>query len=436
MIAEATELVDAGADLLDIGGQTASPAVAEISIDEELTRVLPVIEALAAELPQVPLSVDTYRLEVAEAALQAVKVQPAQRQLLATQNNNFGVAWQISASAGYTGGVSSAAAQVINPATGAVLATIGGPLSRSGSGPYLLSEFLDIPESSVQAWTRSGLQRLLLVRIFTGGTTVRGQMTLTLASSALRAPREASDGELLVQRLSLSFLDNQRIKLVQPGTDLKAKVLLAYSGNGLLEGRWQVAEPGSTEGRPVYRTLTLVRSYLGNTQQAQLNSPVLPTEKAGKYRVRFRVSNRDQVPADDLVLDNSCPIPELTVETVYEVLGGEDPTAQVVISSGPQSGTVNAATEFHWQALPAAVVYQLQLFASSNEQAESDAMLGDSPRFVAGMLLPANTAKTQLSVLMRSKMEAGQYYLWRVTAHDQSGALIGRSREWRVRYQP
>lgn len=372
----------------------------------------------------------------AEAALQAVKVQPAQRQLLATQNNNFGVAWQISASAGYTGGVSSAAAQVINPATGAVLATIGGPLSRSGSGPYLLSEFLEIPESSVQAWTRSGLQRLLLVRIFTGGTTVRGQMTLTLASSALRAPREASDGELLVQRLSLSFLDNQRIKLVQPGTDLKAKVLLAYSGNGLLEGRWQVAEPGSTEGRPVYRTLTLVRSYLGNTQQAQLNSPVLPTEKAGKYRVRFCVSNRDQVPADDLVLDNSCPIPELTVETVYEVLGGEDPTAQVVISSGPQSGTVNAATEFHWQALPAAVVYQLQLFASSNEQAESDAMLGDSPRFVAGMLLPANTAKTQLSVLMRSKMEAGQYYLWRVTAHDQSGALIGRSREWRVRYQP
>ena len=71
VIAEATELVDAGADLLDIGGQTASPAVAEISLDEELTRVLPVIEALAAELPQVPLSVDTYRLEVAEAALQA-----------------------------------------------------------------------------------------------------------------------------------------------------------------------------------------------------------------------------------------------------------------------------------------------------------------------------------------------------------------------------
>lgn len=71
VIASAAALAEAGADLIDIGGQTASPAVAEISIDEELTRVLPVIEALAGALPQIPLSVDTYRLEVAEASLRA-----------------------------------------------------------------------------------------------------------------------------------------------------------------------------------------------------------------------------------------------------------------------------------------------------------------------------------------------------------------------------
>lgn len=388
-------------------------------------RVL-MVACLMCLLPVVPAS----------AALQAVKVQPAQRQLLATQNNTFAVAWQISATPGYSGGVTSGAAQVINPATGAVLATVGGPLSRSGSGPFLLSEFLDIPQSSVQSWTRSGIQRLLLVRIFTGGTTVRGQMTLNLASSALRAPREAGDGELQVQRLSLSFLDNQRIKLVQPGTELKAKVLLAYSGNGLLEGRWQVAEPGSTEGRPVYRTLSLVRSYLGNTQQAQLNSPLLPTDKAGKYRVRFCVSNRDQVALDELVLDSSCPIDELTVETVYEVLGGEDPSAQVILSAGPQSGDVGASTRFHWRGLPNAVIYQLQVFQSDREQSADPAVLGESPSFVAGMLLPAGTTETSLPPLVRGKLEPGRFYLWRITAHDQAGTLIGRSREWRVRYQP
>lgn len=71
VIDHAASLVSGGADLLDVGGQTASPAVPEIGVDEELERVIPVIEALAEALPHVPLSVDSYRVEVAEAALRA-----------------------------------------------------------------------------------------------------------------------------------------------------------------------------------------------------------------------------------------------------------------------------------------------------------------------------------------------------------------------------
>lgn len=67
----ASELVLAGADVLDIGGQTASPAVPEVDVAEELDRVMPVIDALAQALPDVPLSIDTYRLEVAEVALES-----------------------------------------------------------------------------------------------------------------------------------------------------------------------------------------------------------------------------------------------------------------------------------------------------------------------------------------------------------------------------
>jgi hypothetical protein len=52
------------------------------------------------------------------------------------------------------------------------------------------------------------------------------------------------------------------------------------------------------------------------------------------------------------------------------------------------------------------------------------------------MLLPAGVTETTWSSWLLSKLEPGQSYLWRVTAHDQSGSLIGRSREWRVRYQP
>jgi hypothetical protein len=374
---------------------------------------------------------------VASGALRAVQIQPAQRQLLASQNNPLSLAWQVVASEGYSSGVSSVQAQVVDPASGTVLATLGGRLAAAGAGPFLLREELELPAAEVEGWRARGLRRLLLQREFIGGSSrLRGQVTLNLVSSGLRAPRENRSGELLVQRLSLSFTDNQRIKVVPPATDLMAKVLLAYSGNGLLEGRWQVAEPGSTEGKPIYRTLTLVRSYLRDAQQSTLNSPPLPTDKAGKYRVRFCVTNRELVPADALVLDSGCPLDSLTVETVYEVLGANDPVRRPLIDAAPQDGAVDSASQFHWQPVAGAVVYQLQLFSADGERSDEGEVLGESPNFVAGMLLPASVNRTALSALLRSKLEPGRYYLWRVTAHDQGGVMIGRSQEWRVRYQP
>ena len=375
----------------------------------------------------------------ARAELQAVNGHSAQRQLLATQDNNLALNWQVSTTAGHSGGATSPALLVIEAASGNVLATVGGVLTQSGNGPYLFSEFVTLPAGSVQAWREQGIRRVVLARNFSqpvGGRVLRAQLPLELVSSGLRAPRENLGGELLLQRLSLSFTDNQRVKVVPPDSEIQAKVLLTYSGNGPLEGRWQVAEPGSSEGRPFYRTLTLVRRHLGSAQQQTLISPLLPVAKAGKYRLRFCVSNPEMVPADGLVLDAGCPIEALTVETVYEVLGASDPSARVLIDASPQSGEVDGNTAFKWRTVDGAVVYQLQVFASSAEQPSEADVLGESPSFVSGMLLPASITQTALSALLRNKLEPGGYYLWRVTAHDQSGSLIGRSQEWRVRYQP
>jgi dihydropteroate synthase len=63
------DLVAEGADLVDVGGESTRPGAQRVSLREELRRVLPVIEALSAE--GVPVSVDTMRAEVAEAAISA-----------------------------------------------------------------------------------------------------------------------------------------------------------------------------------------------------------------------------------------------------------------------------------------------------------------------------------------------------------------------------
>lgn len=65
----ARSLVAAGADILDIGGQSTRPQAEEISLQAELDRVLPVIQALRQEM-DVPISIDTTRSAVAQAAIE------------------------------------------------------------------------------------------------------------------------------------------------------------------------------------------------------------------------------------------------------------------------------------------------------------------------------------------------------------------------------
>lgn len=67
---QAQHLQTSGADILDIGGQSTRPGAEEVSPEEEMKRVIPLIEALRSR-SNCPISVDTYRARVAAAALDA-----------------------------------------------------------------------------------------------------------------------------------------------------------------------------------------------------------------------------------------------------------------------------------------------------------------------------------------------------------------------------
>ena len=70
-LAQARALIDAGADLLDIGGESTRPGATPVPVEEEIARVVPVIEALRAEGIAAPISVDTRNAAVARAAITA-----------------------------------------------------------------------------------------------------------------------------------------------------------------------------------------------------------------------------------------------------------------------------------------------------------------------------------------------------------------------------
>lgn len=66
----ALEMVEEGADLIDVGGESTRPGADEVNASEEIKRVIPIIEKLQGKI-SVPISIDTRKSEVAEAAIQA-----------------------------------------------------------------------------------------------------------------------------------------------------------------------------------------------------------------------------------------------------------------------------------------------------------------------------------------------------------------------------
>ena len=66
----ALQLVEEGADIIDIGGESTRPGAKPVSLDEELSRVIPIIKALV-KIVKIPLSIDTYKPQVMQAAIDA-----------------------------------------------------------------------------------------------------------------------------------------------------------------------------------------------------------------------------------------------------------------------------------------------------------------------------------------------------------------------------
>ena len=71
IIAQVQKMLDNGATIIDVGGYSSRPGADEVSEDEEIQRVVPVIELLTKQFPEIIISIDTFRSEVAKQAINA-----------------------------------------------------------------------------------------------------------------------------------------------------------------------------------------------------------------------------------------------------------------------------------------------------------------------------------------------------------------------------
>ncbi len=349
-----------------------------------------------------------------QADITGVGTTPAVGNLIVGQNNVVNLQWQVATTAGHSSGAQSAQADFIEGGAG-IIGTRTVPLSAPlGPGPYSIAEVFVITEAQIQAWVDAGFTQIRYQRQFNDpatGSAATGFITLNISAASLRDIREAGN-ELDIQRLELRFPNNiAQVQVIERAALVQAELRVNYSGTGLLEGAWQVAEPGSTSGQPVFNTLRVVRDQLSKQQQSILSSPPLPTDKVGKYIPRFCVRGVEN--AD--VIDVNCR--GIAVETVYQVVESGNQPADLSLQS-PQAGSVNISDEFVWNTHPDAVVYQLQIYA---------VVAGTDGTFITGMLLPETMTSSPLSQLVVSRLQPDKLYEWRVNALDGRGRSVAQS---------
>ena len=152
--------------------------------------------------------------------------------------------------------------------------------------------------------------------------------------------------------MALSFDNGAPLRLLSRREPLSAQAEINFTGTGLLQGEWEVAGPPSTSSEPFYRTLSQVRQYFAAGASQVLKSPALPTDSAGLYYVRFRITD---------------PVPGFEIPVIRYFAGeagsgkGLPPRSLAVFEPAP-SALLASDTAFVWEAtgracLPARTIF-------------------------------------------------------------------------------
>jgi len=293
------------------------------------------------------------------------------------------------------------------------------PLSTAAV-PVSVTETFIIPANVIDKAYKAGKTNFFYSRNFTD---VNGSsswsVTLYIASSSLSG--FSISGE------SLSFDDHSVLRMAHLSEKLTANAEINYTGTGLLQAVWEVADPVSTQAQPIFRPLMHVRRYLAGSGKQTITSPELPTTMSGLYLLRLRITEPQsgfEQPSLRYFVSSGKPGEKLPIQPIGVLM--------------PVSRTLLAPdTLFAWQPLPGAFAYQLELYARAMTEADKLPDLGGDSGPVsqvlpktpaaAGIQITANKTHTTLPATTLSHLKPGHIYLWRVVAIDKKGRTIGVS---------
>ena len=351
-------------------------------------------------------------------AVQSVSVSPS-KQTISTASSTISITWTIKGTAPTASTAFSNNGFFIGP-DGSTLGTTGFTETTSSClvTDCTLAESVTIPASVISQALAKGWSYFNYQRTFEQPTgTSSAAVNLVLIGAA---------GTFNISRIGLRFNDYARVKVVSANRPLRVMADISYTGSGTFKAQWEIAEPPSTSGSPMFRNFRTVREQFSGTGRTTLLSPPLPTHHPGKYLVRLTVT--------DPTLVFTTPEIRYNVGDSTRRQYRRPPLALLkpisVIAPAP-GANIQQKTEIQWRALNgAAKAYRVEVFALGEKPLPAPGQTIVSPNhrvMVTGIMVKSDIRKTELSSLVRSHLKAGHSYQWRVVAIDGKGEAIGVS---------
>jgi len=379
---------------------------------------------------------------VAHAAVIGLNVSPTTRNVAIGQTTATTVTWTVVNSPTVPAATSTvvATAAFIPTCTTTpayVLATptnssLTNTISTSGSSTVVhsISESVIVSADIIQRARNNGLSTISYYRRFIVPPSIEAVDPGRFACVTLNITGSGG-ASFAITREALSFDDGTSIRILPRGLKLQAQAELNYSGTGLMQAMWEIAEPPSTSGEPLYRPLAQVNQSLLLGDSKVIKTPVLPTDSMGLYLVRLRII--------DPLADYDTPVIRYFVG---DGRPGKDLPASPMTLVGPAPmALLLADTGFTWQPITTARAYQLEIYqtgraidivlpdigAAGNTPSTSDVLQALARPPATGMLVPGKQTSTVLSASARVHLKPGREYLWRVLAIGADGSVIGQS---------
>jgi len=366
----------------------------------------------------------------ARAAVDALSsgVAPATVYVASDRTGVFTVTWRVRSTTGPS--VASSQGEFYTAGrAGTLLGSVPLTLSRAvtAGATALITESVNVPQAVIQKALGLGVGEIVYRRSYNDPADAslipfEVRMVITGAQAAgLTATRQA-----------IAFDDNTPVRIVAPRLFLGAWSEITLSGSGLVEGVWEIAEPPSTSGQAVFRTLRVVRQFAHGGAPLRLDSPALPTVAPGLHLLRLRLTQ---------------PLPGFDAPEIryFVAQPGATPVARELRALSPGPGALlEEGTRFAWAPLEGVqswllVLYERPAGLAGNLPELGAAPLPDAAELAqlaktvpaAGIVVPGGQSGVTLSVMARSRLKPGSAYLWRVMGVGKDAVVLGES-PWRV----